>query len=380
MLLQALPLARRDLWYLIRQPVTLLWAFAMPVLFFSFIGKVTGRMGPDPIRRDTIGVFIPPSSGFLADALLRHLNSAGYDVHRANDTTALARFSRRLSVPADLTSALLAGSPRKLSFSRNSSEALGGDYDKIRLSRAIYGLLAEIIAARRASPNLTSQSLLAIAEQPRNLTVDSKPAGKRRTTPSGYQQSVPGTLVMFVLVVMLTTGGISLVVERKLGILRRLASSPMSRLSVVAAKWASRFALALIQLAVGAALGTLLFRIEWGSDPWAAAALLASYAAFCGGLGLLLGSLARTEGQASAIGVIAGNLLAAIGGCWWPAEVSPQWMQKAGLFLPTGLAMDGLHRLMSFGESATAVLPHIAALLIATFAVAWLAARSFRFE
>lgn len=380
MLLNALPLARRDFWYLIRQPVTLLWAFVMPIIFFSFIGKVTNRMGPDPSRRDAIGVFIPPSSGFLAEALLRHLAAAGYEVRRANDTAALARFTRRLSVPPDLTAALLAGSPRKLSFSRESSEDLGGDYDKIRLSRATYGLLAEIIAARRSNPNLTSQSLLAIADQPRNLTIDSKPAGKRRTPPSGYQQSVPGTLVMFVLVVMLTTGGISLIVERKLGILRRLASSPMSRASVVAAKWASRWTLALIQTAVGAAIGTVLFRIEWGSDPWAAAALMAAYCACCGSLGLLLGSLARTEGQASAIGVISGNLLAALGGCWWPAEVSPQWMQNAGLFLPTGLTMDGLHRLMSFGEPAAAVLPHIAALLAAALAAAWLAARSFRFQ
>ena len=55
-------------------------------------------------------------------------------------------------------------------------------------------------------------------------------------------------------------------------------------------------------------------------------------------------------------------------------------MQKLSIVLPTGIAMDGLHRLMSFGESASAVLPHIAVLLTLTLIAGWLAARAFRFQ
>lgn len=375
-----LQLARRDLWYLLRQPVTLVWAFVMPVLFFSFIGKVTGRMSPGPASRDTVALLVPADAGFLAGHLTRHLDNAGYDVRRVATTEELAKFDRQLIIPPGFTASVEALQPQKLQFVRKGDAGLGGDYDNIRLHRAVYGLLAEIVAARRSARSLTPEALLAVAAQPRNLSIDSKSAGRRRAAPSGYQQSVPGTLVMFVLVVMLTTGGISLVVERKLGILRRLASSPMSRLSIVAAKWASRWVLALLQLAVGAALGTVLFNIEWGQSPLAAALLLAAYAALCGSIGMLLGSLANSEGQASAVGVIAGNLLAALGGCWWPAEISPQWMQKLSIVLPTGLAMDALHKLMSFGDPASAVLPHIAALLASALAVAWLAARSFRYQ
>ncbi|MBI5086386.1 MAG: ABC transporter permease [Acidobacteria bacterium] len=373
-------LARRDFWYLMRQPVTLLWAFVMPVLFFSFLGKVTGRAGPDPAQREKIGVLIGTDAGFLADALERHLNKAGYDVQRVSKEAELLRFERRLTVPSGLTAAVLAGSPRKLSFERSGEAGLGGDYDKIRLSRATYGLLAEIIAAKRAGKKVTEEELQRIAEMPRSLSIDVKPAGKRRTVPSGYQQSVPGVLVMFVLMVMLTSGGISIVVERRLGILRRLASSPMPRTSIVASKWLSRAGLAAVQTTVGATVGTLLYSIEWGEAPLAAAALLAAYSAFCCSLGLLLGSLARTEGQASAVGVLAGNLLSALGGCWWPVELSPLWMQKLSLFLPTGLAMDGLHRLMSFGEPAGAVLLHVGALLALAVGTGWLASRSFRFQ
>jgi ABC-type multidrug transport system permease subunit len=380
MLSSTFQLARRDLWYLIRQPVTLVWAFVMPLLFFSFIGKVTGRAAPDPARRDPLAVLVPADAGFLAGHLTRHLGNAGYEVRGVSSPAELAKFDRQLTLPPGFTASVEALQPQKLQFVRKGDPGLAGDYDNIRLNRAVYGFLAEIVAARRSAGSLTPEALLAIAAQPRSLAIDSKPAGRRRTAPSGYQQSVPGTLVMFVLVVMLTTGGISLVVERKLGILRRLASSPMSRLSIVAAKWTSRWVLALIQLAVGAMLGTLLFGIEWGQSPMAAAVLLAAYAALCGSIGMLLGCLAHTEGQASAIGVIAGNLLAALGGCWWPAEISPQWMQKLSIVLPTGLAMDALHKLMSFGDPAAAVLPHIAALLVAALAAGFLAARCFRFQ
>jgi ABC-type Na+ efflux pump permease subunit len=380
MTMATLRLAWRDFVRLLRHPVTLVWAFAMPVVFFSFIGKITGRMGPDPDRKDVIGVLLPVDSGFLGDALVRHLNSAGYQVRRVSTPVELAAFDRQLSAPPNLTAAVLAGQPQRLEFRRQGEAGIGGDYDKVRLARATYGLLAEIIAASRLDKSVTLENLDRIGREPRSLQVDIKVAGKRRDPPSGYQQSVPGVLVMFVLVVMLTSGGISIVVERRLGILRRLGASPMTRGSIVAAKWGSRFGLAVVQTAVGAALGTLLYGVEWGQAPWAAAALLAAYTALCGSLGLLLGSLARSEGQGSAIGVIAGNLLAALGGCWWPAEISPLWMQKLSLFLPTGLAMDGLHRLMSFGEPAGAVLWHVAALLAGALLAGWLAARAFRFE
>jgi ABC-type multidrug transport system permease subunit len=72
-------------------------------------------------------------------------------------------------------------------------------------------------------------------------------------------------------------------------------------------------------------------------------------------------------------------LLAGIGGCWWPAEITPPWMQHAALLLPTGWAMDGLHKLISYGDSPASVIPHVAALLLATMAVGWFAVRRFRF-
>jgi ABC-2 type transport system permease protein len=95
---------------------------------------------------------------------------------------------------------------------------------------------------------------------------------------------------------------------------------------------------------------------------------------------MLLGNFSRSTGQVIAVGTIAVNLMAALGGCWWPIEITPDWCQSLARFLPTGLTMDALHRLMSFGAPPSAVLTHVAVLMLAAVtAGAWLA-RSFRFQ
>jgi hypothetical protein len=42
--------------------------------------------------------------------------------------------------------------------------------------------------------------------------------------------------------------------------------------------------------------------------------------------------------------------------------------------------MDAMHRLVSFGYPAVAVLPHVTALLAGAFVLAWAGARVFRYE
>jgi ABC-type multidrug transport system permease subunit len=186
-------------------------------------------------------------------------------------------------------------------------------------------------------------------------------------------------LVMFVLLAMLTTGGVSLLEERRHGLLRRLAAAPMSRGALLAGKLGSRLALGWIQTAGAMAAGTLLFRVDWGSALWAVAVVLAVYGALCSLAGMLLGNEGNSPGAVIGMGVIASNVLAALGGCWWPREIMPLWAQRVALALPTGWAMDALHRLMSFGGAPYEVLPHLVALSAAALVSGWVLARRFRF-
>jgi ABC-type multidrug transport system permease subunit len=108
--------------------------------------------------------------------------------------------------------------------------------------------------------------------------------------------------------------------------------------------------------------------------------VLFAWAAFNASLGILLGNLARSRAQMAGIGVMSTMVLAALGGCWWPIEVTPPWMQSAALFLPTGWTMDAMHKLISFGYGASAAVPHAAGILIAATLVGIAGVRTFRYQ
>jgi ABC-type multidrug transport system permease subunit len=235
-----------------------------------------------------------------------------------------------------------------------------------------------MVAAGIANP-LTPEALVRVDELPRNLRLETTRAGDRLEALTGFSQAVPGTMVMFTLLVLLTTGSVMVVMERREGLLRRLASAPITRGEVILGKAGARFALGVVQIAFAMTIGTIFFRVRWGPDLPMLFLVLLAYGALCAVLGFFLGNLCRTEGQAVAIGVISSNVLAALGGCWWPIEVTPDWMQKFALFLPTGWAMDALHKLVSFEAGASSVLPHVIGMVVATAILGRLAARTFRF-
>ena len=187
-------------------------------------------------------------------------------------------------------------------------------------------------------------------------------------------------MVMFTLMVMATSGSVMLLSERREGLLRRLAYTPISRLGVVLGKWAGKLALGVVQIGFAMLAGTVLFKMNWGPDLAAVIAIMLVYGAMMAALGVVLGSVARTEGQAVAIGVIAANVLAALGGCWWPIEITPSWMQNLQLFLPTGWAMNALHKLISFAAGPASVAPHVVGMIAATAVLVALSVRVFRFE
>ena len=206
------------------------------------------------------------------------------------------------------------------------------------------------------------------------------PAGERLEIPSGFEQAVPGILVMFTLLVLLTSGGTLLVTERKQGLLRRLASAPITRTELVTGKWIGRMVLAIVQVGVALLFGTFMFKMNWGPDIPMLMLVLLAWGGFCASAGLWLGSIASTEAQAAGLGVLAANALAALGGCWWPIEVTPPWMQAVQKLLPTGWTMDALHKLVSFQAGAASAVSNVLILVIASLLVSVLAIRRFRYE
>jgi|SRR5579871_41443 len=378
MLRDARFLAFADFRHLLRRRETWLSAFVLPVVFFYFVGTITANF-ESPDAQDRLAVFAPPGAGPIADHFKERLQKTGYRVITVSDRAALASYDRQLALPGDFTQAILNRQLTHLDFVRKDTGA-NGDYDNVRISRAMSAVLSDVAVVTREAKAVDAAAFAALDSTPRPLTLDVKPAGKRREIPSGFEQAVPGSLVFFLLLVLWTTGGATLVVEREQGLLKRLAFSPMSRGSIVLGKWGARMLLGVLQIAFSMITGSVLFHIHWGSHLPTVLILLLAYASFNTSAGLLIGSLAHSRAQAVAVGSVSANVLACLGGCWWPAEIMPISMQMLAKFTPTGLTMDALHQLVNFGMGPSAVLMEIVILTSAALIAGYFAARSFRFQ
>ena len=372
-------IARADLSFMLRQRETLLWVFAMPLLFFYFIGTVTGGFaGGERDPRDPLALETRAADGVVLGAVIHRLEQMNFRVERPATPDTSAWYSR-LVIPEFTDESVRAGMQVQATLVLRD-EGPSASLDQFRVTRAFYGVVADLAVLKSTGQPVTRDALAALASAPRQLTLAVKPAGKREEPPSGFSQAVPGTMVMFTMLILLTSGAILLVVERQAGLLRRLASTPITPGSIVLGKWISRMALGLVQLAFAMTVGRLVFRVDWGSSLPMVILVLAMWAAFTASLALLLANVARTMAQMAGIGVLTSMVLAALGGCWWPIEITPKWMQSLSLALPTGWTMDAMHKLVNFGYDWTAALPHVAVLAVASVVCGWGGAKIFRYQ
>ena len=376
-------LARTDLKLALKERSTVLWLFFMPAMFFYFIGTVTqGGVG---ISDQTVKLLVENNDGgFLSRHLEFRLTENQFDIIRPEDVPATiegeepAKY-RKLIIPPGFTGQLQAEEQVSISYEGLRS-GLNNQYDYFRIQKAAFSVLGDLIVVKSDQAVISPGLLKQLATESRPAQLEVTRAGNQKIIPSGFQQAIPGTLVMFVLLVMLTSGAAMLVNDRDKQLLRRLASAPLTRGQVVMGKWAGRMALAMVQIATALAFSfTPVFDMEWGPAFPMVVLILLAWGALCTSLAILLGSIAKTGNQAANLGAFATMVLAALGGCWWPIEVAPSWMQQIQMLFPTGWTMDALHKLISFGMSWQNVLPHMAVLIAATILIGWMAARRFRF-
>jgi ABC-type Na+ efflux pump permease subunit len=202
-------------------------------------------------------------------------------------------------------------------------------------------------------PSLAIPGTLGITE------VDS--SGKEIGESAGFNAfdlQVPGFAVTFLLIGMLMGVSLALIDERDWGTLERLRSASAPLWTTLTGKLLARFVVGFIQMGVLFAGGYALFGISLGRTP-AALMMPAAAIAFAGAaFGLIVAGVGRTRDAVLPVGAIVIMTMAAIGGCWWPIDFEPAWMQHLALALPTTWAMRAFNDLMIRNLTASsAILP-----------------------
>jgi ABC-2 type transport system permease protein len=373
----------------------ILWMFVMPLAFILFFGmSFGGGGGARPRASLTIE---NRDGGFLAAELIEALRSENLSV--TDSLPEGVEAIRTLIVPEDFTRRVLGKEPVTLLLSRandadiEASEAvsvavfrgllrvvaglieveaaaLGRDDEHFAVrGDSLVGSLWDFAAGREGELDSIRLSLDRIRSREALVAVAASRAGRAREIPSGFQGSVPGNLVMFVLMAMVFSGT-AITAERVGGILRRLGMTPCGKGEVVLGKLFGRMAVAGIQIVFLLVVGRFAFRINLGQSIPALVILMLAFAFCTGSFSLLFGSLFRNPDQVTGLAIITSLAMAALGGCWWPLEVVSRTFRIIAFCLPTGWAIHGIHRVISFGYGLDAVLLNI--LVLCGFGIVFL--------
>jgi ABC-2 type transport system permease protein len=193
---------------------------------------------------------------------------------------------------------------------------------------------------------------------------------------SGFSFGASTQLVLFMFLTSMTAAG-RLVWTRRIGVSRRMISTPTSVATIVAGEALGRFAVAMLQAGYIVAISSLVFGVAWG-DPLAAGALIALFGVVAAGIALLVGALARTPDQASSMGVFVGLAMGALGGSMIPFQIMPPLMQNFARVLPQSWTLLGIQSLIRDGGGIASVAPNLA--VLAVWAVGVMALASWRFR
>ncbi|MDD5719051.1 MAG: ABC transporter permease [Candidatus Krumholzibacteria bacterium] len=377
--------ALHDLRQHLSERSNIFFLFLMPLGFVFFFALVNAG-GRD--AQVLVGLPVVDRDGdFLASAFAAQLRGENFDATvytaAAAETTVLR--TRFVTIPDSFTLRVLHGRRTQIDLTaRARSDEFYDLAAGVRLHQAQVRFLSNLWrwssaeGGPRIGPELDTATVDSamqgrfpdLVAEPSRVAVEAGFAGRGRPVPRGTQQSVPGVLVMFVVMTVLIGGCEALTRERQQGTLRRLATTPLSMRQVLLGKTLGLILLGVAQAAILVVITDLMSRLGllgldflWAPYLLGAGAVIVAYCACIAALGLLISGFLRTPQQAESLVWLFGMVLSALGGAWWPLEIMPAGMRLVGQFFPTTWAMQGLHNVITYGQGLAGAIAPVVVLL-----------------
>jgi len=333
-----LTLARLRLFF--REPSTLFWSFAFPVLLTIALGVAFRARPPDPIA---VAVEAGPGGEAARAALSRRPDVRVEVLDPAAARTALRAGKVSLVV--------VPGDPPALRFDPTRPES--------RLARVVAADLLERAAGRR---DVLSPSDQAVAE-PGSRYVDFL---------------VPGLVGMNVMSTGMWGIGYVIVDSRSKKLLKRLVATPMRRTDFLFSFVLVRLLFLALEVPLLVGFGVLAFGVPLrGSLALLAAVNVLGALAFAG-LGLLCAARARNTATVSGLINLVMLPMFVLSGVFFSAENFPPAMQPIIRVLPLTALNDGMRAVMNEGAGIAAVAPQLALLAAVAAGAFAVALRAFR--
>jgi ABC-2 type transport system permease protein len=207
---------------------------------------------------------------------------------------------------------------------------------------------------------------------PINLNIDSgeiiaidesyAQSGMAKIIPNSTQHNVPAWSMFAIFFIVISLAG-NMIREREIGCFNRLMTMPCSFHQYVLSKVGVYLSVCLLQLTLIILTGMYMIpmlglpALKLGHSLSALAAISVSSSLAAIGYGLAIGSIARTNQQASIFGAVSVVILAAIGGVWIPTFIMPHFMQIVSKVSPLNWGLNGFNDIFVRDSGLIEVLP-----------------------
>ncbi len=381
---------KKDIRLYFASPVSLIFFIVLPIVFTTVLASTTGAYGGGgSIVLNYVDQADSPLSASLLETLKAEENLIPESIELATAQSDFeeGRLDSYLVIPADFNRESMLKEKLTVQLYQQPNRTTSQTIFQVlrlaltRLTSAQAKLESVMRAYQSLHPEVGTVELENLAEE---LQIEIQQELAREPTRLGesvsqvgneivYDPSISssaGQLITWVFIPLVGLSG-AMAYERERSTLKRLLTTPTSRLTYFSATILGQVLISLVQVALLMVFGALILKAPWLNRPLPTFLLLLAFSLASAGLGAFLGSLVKTESQASGISTSVGMIFALLSGAWFPIELFPKVMQTAAKVFPTYWGMQGLKDILITNKPTEQILPTVGILL--GFAVVFLA-------
>ena len=359
----------------LRDRSNIFFVFIFPLLLILLLGSQFGA-GSGQSHVSVAG----GAGSELERKVARQLEADGLRVTSGRPETVRAELSRgRTDVGVFISDAAAAsfadGQPADLEVVMSAQSGAQAALQSVRASVQAVDTEQRQLAALQAAGVSRNEAMAALdqarntAQLPRLEIVDTNNVSQQFTGLGQFDLGAAQQLLLFVFLSSLT-GAATLIQARRLGVVSRMMSAPVTSWEAIAGQALGRFGIAVVQGAYIMAGTALLFGVDWGNSVLAGL-ILALFAAVAAAAAMVIGSTFDNDAVSSGVGVGLGLVLAGLGGSMVPPEFFSETLQTVSRATPHRWAYDAFAEIQRHDGGLADILPQLG--VLAAMAAALLA-------
>ena len=379
--MRILDLALKDLSQIFRDKRVLLFLVAMPLAFTFFMGFAYKSGKDNEKNLDTripLGWVNNDVDGYITRQLFESLSNSDsiklveLKSDAVDDSVRKGEVAGALIVPVGYSEQVSVKGEAQLTLVADTTSTNGQSLFQI-LRTEVTKLMSALEIARLSAesvgkPNDASEltETFASASQAWSETDSASLVKVELATKEGwtadwygdnpYNQASPGILVQFAIMGLVSSGQI-LVQERKTRTLQRLMSTSMRSWEIIAGHTLAMFGVVFLQIALLVVFGQLVLGADYINAPLGTLLVSVALSLWVAAMGLLICTLVNDDSQVVLFALLAMFIFSALGGTWFPLEVTGGSFAMIGKVMPSAWAMTGYQNILMRGlglESAWA--------------------------